>query len=145
MSPFAMNVCSCIVIIFINNALTLHGGDLAVGAYGTCNKIGFIFIMINMGMNQGMFLNRWLQLRRTQLRPTAYRTEVHHDYSHVHYHPGMGYCSDSAVRVRASVHHRRNLDKDSRTVNTHHHAVVPACGRSDGLHRILPEYWQGKD
>ena len=55
MSPFAMNVCSCIVIIFINNALTRHGGDLAVGAFGICNKIAFIFIMINMGMNQGMF------------------------------------------------------------------------------------------
>ena len=55
MTPIAMNVCSCIVIIFINNALTLHGGDLAVGAYGICNKIAFIFIMINMGMNQGMF------------------------------------------------------------------------------------------
>ena len=55
MSPFAMNVCSCIVIIFINNALTHHGGDLAVGAFGITNKIAFIFIMINMGMNQGMF------------------------------------------------------------------------------------------
>lgn len=55
MSPFAMNVCSCIVIIFINNALTHHGGDLAVGAFGICNKIVFIFVMINMGMNQGMF------------------------------------------------------------------------------------------
>lgn len=55
MSPFAMNVCSCIVIIFINNALTYHGGDLAVGAFGITNKIAFIFIMINMGMNQGMF------------------------------------------------------------------------------------------
>ena len=55
MSPFAMNVCSCIVIIFINNALTLYGGDLAVGAFGICNKIVFIFVMINMGMNQGMF------------------------------------------------------------------------------------------
>ena len=55
MSPFAMNVCSCIVIIFINNALTKHGGDMAVGAFGITNKIAFIFIMINMGMNQGMF------------------------------------------------------------------------------------------
>lgn len=55
MSPFAMNVCSCIVVIFINNALTRHGGDMAVGAYGITNKIAFIFIMINMGMNQGMF------------------------------------------------------------------------------------------
>ena len=55
MSPFAMNVCSCIVIIFINNALTRHGGDMAVGAFGITNKIAFLFIMINMGMNQGMF------------------------------------------------------------------------------------------
>ena len=55
MSPFAMNVCSCIVIIFINNALMRHGGDMAVGAFGICNKIAFIFVMINMGMNQGMF------------------------------------------------------------------------------------------
>ena len=54
-SPFAMNACSCIVIIFINKALTFHGGDLAVGAFGITNKIAFIFIMINMGMNQGMF------------------------------------------------------------------------------------------
>ena len=54
-SPFAMNACSCIVIIFINNALTLHGGDMAVGAFGITNKIAFLFIMINMGMNQGMF------------------------------------------------------------------------------------------
>ena len=55
MSPFAMNVCSCVVIIFINNALMRYGGDLAVGAFGICNKIAFIFVMINMGMNQGMF------------------------------------------------------------------------------------------
>ena len=38
-SPFAMNACSCIVIIFINKALTFHGGDLAVGAFGITNKI----------------------------------------------------------------------------------------------------------
>ncbi len=55
MSPFAMNVCSCIIIIFINNALMRHGGDMAVGVFGITNKIAFIFIMINMGMNQGMF------------------------------------------------------------------------------------------
>lgn len=55
MSPFAMNVCSCIVIIFINTALIRYGGDMAVGAFGITNKIAFIFIMINMGMNQGMF------------------------------------------------------------------------------------------
>ena len=53
-SPFAMNVCACIVVILINTALVRHGGDLAVGAYGIANRIGFLFFMIVMGINQGM-------------------------------------------------------------------------------------------
>ena len=53
-SPFAMNVCSCIVVIFLNNQLVRYGGDMAVGAYGIANKIAFIFIMFVMGVNQGM-------------------------------------------------------------------------------------------
>ena len=54
MSPFAMNVCACVVVIFINNGLQRHGGDLAVGAYGIANKVCFIFVMITMGINQGL-------------------------------------------------------------------------------------------
>jgi len=53
-SPFAMNACACVVVIFINTALVRHGGDLAVGAYGIANRIGYIFFMIVMGINQGM-------------------------------------------------------------------------------------------
>ena len=54
MSPFSMNVCACIVVIFINKGLYSYSGDLAVGAYGIANKVAFIFVMINMGVNQGM-------------------------------------------------------------------------------------------
>lgn len=54
MSPFAMNVCACIIVIFINTGLVRYGGDLAVGAYGIANKIEFLFLMITMGINQGM-------------------------------------------------------------------------------------------
>lgn len=54
MSPFAMNVCACVVVIFINNGLQKYGGDLAVGAYGIANKVCFIFVMVTMGINQGM-------------------------------------------------------------------------------------------
>ena len=54
MSPFSMNVCACIVVIFINKGLQTYSGDLAVGAYGIANKVAFIFVMINMGVNQGM-------------------------------------------------------------------------------------------
>lgn len=53
-SPFSMNACACIIVIFINTALVKHGGDLAVGAYGIANRIAFIFFMIVMGINQGM-------------------------------------------------------------------------------------------
>ncbi len=53
-SPFSMNACSCLVVIFINNALVNYGGDYAVGAYGIGNSLVFIFVMITMGLNQGM-------------------------------------------------------------------------------------------
>lgn len=54
MSPFLMNICACIVVIFINRGLLEYGGDLAVGAYGIANRIAFVFVMIVMGINQGM-------------------------------------------------------------------------------------------
>lgn len=53
-SPFAMNACACIVVIFVNTALARYGGDLWVGAYGIANRIGFIFFMVVIGINQGM-------------------------------------------------------------------------------------------
>lgn len=53
-SPFSMNATACLVVIFINNELVSHGGNYAVGAYGIGNSIVFIFIMITMGLNQGM-------------------------------------------------------------------------------------------
>lgn len=49
-----MNVCACIVVIFINTSLYKYGGDMAVGAYGIANKVAFVFIMVTMGLNQGM-------------------------------------------------------------------------------------------
>ncbi len=54
LSPFSMNVCACVVVIFINKGLLEYSGDLAVGAYGIANKVCFIFVMVNMGLNQGM-------------------------------------------------------------------------------------------
>ena len=54
MIALAMNVCACIVVIFINTSLYKYGGDMAVGAYGIANKVAFVFIMITMGLNQGM-------------------------------------------------------------------------------------------
>ncbi len=53
-SPFLMNVCACIVVIFMNNQLVKYGGDMAVGAYGIANSIAMIFVMFVIGLDQGM-------------------------------------------------------------------------------------------
>ncbi len=55
MGPFLMNSAACIVTLFINQQLLKYGGDLAIGAYGIVNRISFLFIMVNMGFNQGAY------------------------------------------------------------------------------------------
>jgi Na+-driven multidrug efflux pump len=54
MGPFLMNTAACIVTLFINQQLRHYSGDLGIGAYGICNRFIFMFIMICMGLNQGM-------------------------------------------------------------------------------------------
>ena len=54
MGPFLMNAAACIVTLFINQQLRDYSGDLGIGAYGICNRFIFMFIMICMGLNQGM-------------------------------------------------------------------------------------------
>lgn len=53
-SPFMMNVCACIIVIFMNNQFVKYGGDLSVGSYGIANSIGTVFVMFVFGVNQGM-------------------------------------------------------------------------------------------
>ena len=53
-SPFAMNACACMIVIFINQQLVRYGSDLDVGAYGIANKVSFVFLMFVLGINQGM-------------------------------------------------------------------------------------------
>ena len=54
MAPFLMNVAACLIVILINQQLMRHGGNLAVGAYGIVNRVAFLFVMIVIGLNQGM-------------------------------------------------------------------------------------------
>ena len=54
MSPFLMNLAACFIVILINKGLKEHGGDLMIGAYGIVNRLAFFFVMIVMGLNQGM-------------------------------------------------------------------------------------------
>ena len=54
MGPFLMNAAACLVTLFINQQLRKYSGDLGIGAYGICNRFVFMFMMICMGLNQGM-------------------------------------------------------------------------------------------
>ncbi|MDR3189326.1 MAG: MATE family efflux transporter [Prevotellaceae bacterium] len=54
LSPFLMNACACLIVILINKALKEYGGDVAIGAYGVVNRVIFLFVMIVLGLNQGM-------------------------------------------------------------------------------------------
>lgn len=76
LSPFLMNVCGCIVVIFINKALLDYGadvGNLAVGAYGILNRTTMFFVMIVFGVTQGMQpilgfnygAGQWSRVRKT--------------------------------------------------------------------------------
>jgi putative MATE family efflux protein len=54
LAPFLMNSAACVIVILINRNLIRYGGYLAVGAYGIVNRVAFLFVMIVMGLNQGM-------------------------------------------------------------------------------------------
>ncbi len=54
LAPFMMQVASCFIVILINHQLKVHAGELAIGAYGIVNRVAFLFLMIVMGLGQGM-------------------------------------------------------------------------------------------
>jgi Na+-driven multidrug efflux pump len=59
MSPFLINTAACMVVIIINqglrnNSVSTSDGDLSTAAYGISNSMQFIFVMIVLGLTQGM-------------------------------------------------------------------------------------------
>lgn len=57
LSPFLINVCACIVVMFLNRTLIEYGqdeGNMAVGSFGIVNRVTMFFLMIVMGVTQGM-------------------------------------------------------------------------------------------
>ena len=54
MSPFLLNVCACLVTVLINIGLKQYGGDMAIGAFGILIRILILFVMLVMGLTQGM-------------------------------------------------------------------------------------------
>lgn len=76
LSPFLMNVCSCVVVVFINKALIDYGGEMknmSIAAYGILNRSIMFFIMVVFGITQGMQpilgynygAGQWKRVKRT--------------------------------------------------------------------------------
>ena len=54
MSPFLINLCACLVSVFMTRSLTHYGGDYAVGSFGIANRLLMFIVMFVIGLNQGM-------------------------------------------------------------------------------------------
>lgn len=53
-SPFLINLCSCLLVIIINRSMVAYGTQTTVGAFGIVNRLVFLVIMVIIGLNQGM-------------------------------------------------------------------------------------------
>lgn len=51
---FLINLCACMVAIFVTRSMTTYGGDVAVGAFGVVNRLAIFIVMVVIGLNQGM-------------------------------------------------------------------------------------------
>lgn len=51
---FLINLCACLVAAMMTRSLTTYGGDMAVGAFGICNRFILFIVMVVIGLNQGM-------------------------------------------------------------------------------------------
>ena len=131
MSPFSMNVCACFVVIIINNSLVSHGGDMAVGAYGIINRMAFIFVMITIGVNQGM-------------QPIA-----GYNYGAMKYDRMMrvlkyavicGTCVTTTGFVVGEF-----LPEQCGTRHAHNDGIFPHHRVSNGYRQLLPKHRQGQD
>jgi putative MATE family efflux protein len=54
MAPFLMHLAACFVVIVLNNQLLRYGDDMAIATFGITNRFIFFFVMIVMGIQQGM-------------------------------------------------------------------------------------------
>ncbi len=54
MAPFLLNVCASVIVVILNHSFKTYGGDLAIGAYGIVNRMATLFVMVVIGLSQGM-------------------------------------------------------------------------------------------
>lgn len=51
---FIVNTCASLVAIIVTRSMSEYGGDVAVGAFGICNRLVMFVVLVVIGLNQGM-------------------------------------------------------------------------------------------
>ena len=52
--PCLLNICGCVVVVVFNHRFLQFDGEMGVGAYGVVNRVLFFFLMIVLGITQGL-------------------------------------------------------------------------------------------
>lgn len=143
LAPFFMNLASCFIVILINKGLKLYDGDLAIGAFGIVNRIVFLFVMIVMGLNQGM--QPIAGYRCTELSPRKSGNEIYRHRCHHRYHQWLLSGRTDAGAGRSRLHHRFTAHpaKCQRLTGSGH--VLPYHRLPDGYFQLLPKYRNGQE
>ncbi len=84
MPPFAVNMAGCVVVVVYNSLFTAYYGPMGVGAFGIVNRLLFLFVMVVMGITQGMQpiagynlgLGKFCRVRRVLLLAMLWATGV---------------------------------------------------------------------
>ena len=125
MSPFLMNLAACFIVILINKGLKEYGGDLMIGAYGIVNRLAFFFVMIVLGVNQGM-------------QPIA-----GYNFGAKQYDRMMRVLKLTMIGATC-VHLRRGADPPGGRRHAHRLLLLPDHRFPDGGHQLLYEHRHGR-
>ncbi len=82
--PFAVNITACLVVVVFNYLLKAYDGPMGVGAFGIVNRVLVLFVMVVLGITQGMQpiagynlgLGKYCRVRRVLLLAMLWATGV---------------------------------------------------------------------
>ncbi len=82
--PCMINIVACVVVVAFNRMLEAYDGPMGVGAFGVVNRVFFLFVMVVLGITQGMQpiagynlgLGKFCRVRRVLLLAMLWATAV---------------------------------------------------------------------
>ena len=143
MSPFLMNLAACFIVILINKGLKEYGGDLNIGAYGIVNRLGFFFVMIVMGINQGMQPIAGYKLRCPAVRPGGPGAEIDDHRRYLRHHARIPDRRIGAAPGGVGFHGRSGVGPSFGRGYAHRLLLLPDHRFPDGDDQLFPEYRHG--